>query len=245
MRGEWEIFVQDSSRVTPAACAETRTQAPHARRWFWCTLKVHLISNSFHEPTHPPDFKHNSWRLGAQKWVVDRRRLQQRCLTLRYTISTNLLPSCGWFGVTGRAKTFSKQHKTLMTFITFSEIEPPNARHLLTLQHKTKWRHAASSLWTIYICNISCLLRENTMIRLIWKNSWAFVQYRLYRRACCSLSCLPLQRCGPVRFRRLTVKIWPSLYIYRVWNNFPHCASVNNPVWQIWTNPKFYKVSDS
>lgn len=33
--------------------AETRTQAHEARRWFRCTLKAHLISDSVYEPTHP------------------------------------------------------------------------------------------------------------------------------------------------------------------------------------------------
>lgn len=50
--------------------------------WFWCTLKAHLISNSFYEPTHPSDFKHASWRFRAQNGADNRGMPQQRCLTL-------------------------------------------------------------------------------------------------------------------------------------------------------------------
>lgn len=57
----------------------TRTSQGRCRpaAQFWCTLKAHLISNSFYEPTHPSDFKRHLLKVRA----TERSRSQGGCLS--------------------------------------------------------------------------------------------------------------------------------------------------------------------
>lgn len=171
MRGEWEIFVQDFSRVTPAPCAEIRTQARHARRWFWCNFKSALDQQFLL-------WAHTSHRLQTQllevrgtevsSWQTEA-SAEMPYFALHYFNKPTALM---WLVLGHRqGKNIFKCFKNFDDIHHILRNTTPNARHLLILQHKTRWRHAALSLWTIYICNISCLLRENTMIRLIWKTA--------------------------------------------------------------------------
>lgn len=79
--------------------AETRTQAHEARRWFRCTLKAHLISDSVYEPTHPSRLQTRLLKVRGTELGRQQTEDSAETLTLHYGISTSLLPPCGCFSV--------------------------------------------------------------------------------------------------------------------------------------------------
>lgn len=147
----WRFLQGDSCSLF----AETRTQAREARRWFRCTLKAHLISDSFYEPTHPSRLQTRPLKVRGTE--LGRQQMEDSAETPRFFI-TVFQQACCPRVVASRTLCLCC-NQTCNTVIRFSVIPPGRGN--------------------ICICTVSRLLRANIMIRLIWK---AVAQPRLYRR---------------------------------------------------------------
>ncbi len=146
---ETEIFVQDFLKGgSRSFCGDKNTHARGGKMQAGCTVLMHFKSRldqqfllwahtSLGLQTHLLKVRGTELR----RWQRDASAKMPYFVDVRHYrgIFINLLPPCGWFWVTGKTETFSKQHKHKQQ--TSSSQKYDSAHHQLhpAVFWKTKW----------------------------------------------------------------------------------------------------------